>query len=237
MDRILCWRPCLILVLVWAGVLYSSEASAAEFYSWIDPSGTTVMTDDPGRIPPATERSRITVHRFRDTDRVTDQVRLTLRSSAQDQIDSKSEPVLSRQSDTVLSVDPTELLDALLDVPEDRLKPQYTWVPLSGSLLIGSRAVSGFWWRAGAMPAKDAFKAFLRQPVRRLWHEQRHPWADSLSWNSIPRSGNATYDQVFRERQALIQQTVPHGTSSPDVSQLCCGAGRAGISGGRGAGQ
>src|SRR5213594_3619882 len=41
-----------------------SAVFSGEFYSWIDGSGTMVITDDSGQIPPPTLRSQIAVHRF-----------------------------------------------------------------------------------------------------------------------------------------------------------------------------
>lgn len=231
--------PCarVILVLGCITVPCSSHAAAAEFYSWIDPSGTMVMTDDPGRIPPAAERSRITIHRFRDVAPLTDQPHMNIRSSSRDQAGSEGESVFSRQSNTVASVDSAELPEVVLDTPEERLKPQYVWVPLSSPRLIASYAISGFWWHPGVMRARDAFEAFLRKQTQRIWHGQGHRWANSPSWNPVPRSGNAVYDQVLRERRALVQQTSPHEMPSPAASWPCCPAGRTGISSGRAAGR
>src|SRR5207249_7020324 len=41
-----------------------SAVFSGELYSWIDGSGTMVITDDSGQIPPPTLRSQIAVHRF-----------------------------------------------------------------------------------------------------------------------------------------------------------------------------
>ncbi|HJU06670.1 MAG TPA: hypothetical protein VJ692_16095 [Nitrospiraceae bacterium] len=46
-----------------AGVSFSE---AAEYYSWIDPSGTAILTDNPSQIPPASERSAVSVYRYPD---------------------------------------------------------------------------------------------------------------------------------------------------------------------------
>jgi hypothetical protein len=55
------------LWLVWVAALSGSvTVRAAEFYSWIDPSGTMVMTDDPSSIPSSATRSPVSIHRFED---------------------------------------------------------------------------------------------------------------------------------------------------------------------------
>ena len=52
---------------MWAWVVWLSPVTeAAVFYSWIDSSGTVVMTDDPTRVPLLEERSAVRVHRFLD---------------------------------------------------------------------------------------------------------------------------------------------------------------------------
>ena len=57
------------LFLPAAFLCLSSQAMGAEYYSWIDPSGTMVITDNAGQIPPAGTRSAISVHQFPNAGR------------------------------------------------------------------------------------------------------------------------------------------------------------------------
>jgi hypothetical protein len=176
----------------------ASAPRAAEYYSWIDPSGVLVMTDDPNRIPSPTQRSTVEIHRFQDPSPGLSGPATNAGASAGAPETQAPEP-------------PPDLPSVVVGMPDDPVRSQYVWVPLGQPLPIGSEFVSGFWWHPGISSPIDAFKAFLRQhqlAAGLLPAATGAPRA-TLPPPALSRSPNPTYDQVLRERQALIERTFP----------------------------
>lgn len=46
--------------------MHRPDARAAEFYSWIDPNGTVVLTDDLSGLPPSLPRQSVWTYRYAD---------------------------------------------------------------------------------------------------------------------------------------------------------------------------
>jgi hypothetical protein len=55
---------------IWAAVT-PGPGWSAEYYSWVDPSGTLVLTDDLSGLPPAMPPSSVWTHKFRDRPETT----------------------------------------------------------------------------------------------------------------------------------------------------------------------
>lgn len=57
----------LLPAALWIAVLaVAAPARSAEFYSWIDPSGTIVLTDTLNGLPPAMPAASVRTHQFED---------------------------------------------------------------------------------------------------------------------------------------------------------------------------
>ena len=188
-----------------------THGDAAEVYSWIDPSGAIVMTDDPGKIPPATQRRSLSIHRF-ETD--APGVGSAVEAGASEQSprpvpqEARRDPVESRRAQSV--TDDAADSDVVLKMTDDVDRESYVWMPFQTPIALGSEIIYGFWWHPGVTSPVDAFKSYLRR--------HRHP-VPSGSWLSSvlqpgrrarrteeTSSGNSVYDQVVRERQLLIQR-------------------------------
>ncbi|MGH7230666.1 MAG: hypothetical protein ACREJU_04820 [Nitrospiraceae bacterium] len=215
-----------------------SPAGAAEFYSWIEPSGTAVLTDDPSRIPPADERSAVAIYRY--PDRASSPPSPQRNMVGTEGLIGRAQPRMPESAAyaELSSVDPADIdaPDVLLDQPEQSFQSDYVWVPLQAPLLLSSRYVSGFWWRPGRASPTDGFNAALLQLARGTLKNHGMPnrhRAGVSAYGSAISSGNAVYDQVVRERHSLQQAaqsvfSVPRSTGAG----VCCGTGRSSFSGG-----
>ena len=204
--------------LLLTGVLFlPASVLANDYYSWIDVNGTMVMTDDPSRIPSSGNRSQIQVHRF---------VEAPPSPPGQAPAEPASrEPEESPPAARPEAVDPRalDLPLVLLNEPENQVRAQYVWVPLLSPLFVGGTSVSGFWWHPGAMSPVEAFKHFLAQYYR----QQQSQWMPGavVPYPYHPGmrrgpSGNALYDQVVREREALQESIrLRHFPNSPPPGQ------------------
>lgn len=199
---------CALLI---GALCFPSFGLANDYYSWIDANGTMVMTDDPSRVPPATSRSEIQIHRFKTVPPSPSGKPDAERASSE-----REEPPSARPE----AVDPLDLNMplVLLDEPENQVKAQYVWVPLLSPLFVGGNSVSGFWWHPGATSPVEAFKQYLAQHYR----QQRAQWMPGVGvpYPSYPGTGPGTagnsYDQVVRERQALEESIrLRHFPNSP----------------------
>jgi hypothetical protein len=204
-------------VLLMGAVCLPGLAPANDYYSWIDVNGTMVMTDDPSRIPPADNRSQIQVHRFTEAPPAPPRTAPAEAASR--------EPEEPPQAARPEAVDPSslDLPLVLLNEPENQVRAQYIWVPLLSPLFVGGASVSGFWWHPGATSPVEAFKHFLAQHFR----QQQNQWMPGAS---VPYpfhpgfargpSGNALYDQVVREREALQESIrLRHFPNSPPLGR------------------
>ncbi|MGH7227706.1 MAG: hypothetical protein ACREIH_00715 [Nitrospiraceae bacterium] len=226
-----------------------SAAFPGEFFSWIDASGTMVITDDSGQIPPPTQRSQIAVHRFvgKATPATMPDGRLPVARGADPtppvRGPSESERVAPEQKTEPQphAVDPADLdlPQVLLDAPEETVKTQYAWMPLLSPIYLGPSPVSGFWYHRKVHSPVDAFKQFLRQQPQHLQHLQGGqavaggsqmpyggvPNGPPSTSNPIYNSGNYVYDQVMRERQALNERIASQMRPASQTSPQCCGKG------------
>ena len=207
MRRLLGALPPLLCLLL--GTI-PEHVAAAEVYSWIDQSGIVVMTDDPGQIPPATQRHSLSIHRF-ETDApagvrsadsgVSEEPRGPVRREVpRDVAESRPAPTVS---------DDAEDSDVVLKMTDDLDRDSYVWMPLQTPIAFGSEVIDGFWWHPGVTSPVDAFKAYLRRHRRPV---PKGSWLSTAPQSGRQRktqetfSGNSVYDQVVRERQLLIQR-------------------------------
>jgi hypothetical protein len=222
-----------------------SAVFPGEFYSWIDASGTMVITDDSGRIPPSTQRSPIAVHRF-DGKAITSSKpgdHLPARASnpappAQEPSENLKVAQEEKAASQPNAIEPADLdlPQILLDAPDQTVKIQYDWVPLLSPIYLGPSPVSGFWCRRDVHSPMDAFKQFLRHQHRQLQSGQvvaggRHrqnagvPSGPASSSTPVYNSGNYVYDQIMRERQALNERIASQFRPVTQTSPQCCGKG------------
>lgn len=212
-------------------------ASGGEFYSWIDPSGTMVMTDDPSKIPPPTQRSEVQVHKFLRSQPSASKASVARPPTSMEARDPSAETptapsVAGREASRAAPVDPNdlELPTVLLEPPADGVQSQYVWVPLTAPIYLQSGSVSGFWCHRKVKSPVDAFTQFLRSQLQRTASGQpvgvvSWPFAGTSSGpppasTQIPRSGNTVYDQVMRERQALNERAISQSTRNTVYDQV-----------------
>lgn len=223
---------CILIVTAASGV-----ALAGEFYSWTDSSGMMVLTDNPGRIPPATSRGPVAVYQFKDSPPPSPQDRAVRMARAAASMDMYAEDILPEpdpmpsphwSAQRVEPIDPAELgiSEVLLDVPAEPVKPQYVWVPFVVPVYLGAGAVSGFWCHRDATSPILAFKQFLAQNpgmvgivqnvTAVMTRPQRH--GDMVYHPALstlpPTSGNPVYDQIMREQQAMLQRIYSRPAAS-----------------------
>ncbi|HEX3203272.1 MAG TPA: DUF4124 domain-containing protein [Nitrospiraceae bacterium] len=188
-----------------------AHGDTAEVYSWVDSTGAVVMTDDPGRIPPATQRHSLSIHRFDTSTAASDQsMERGNRSEERNAPDpqeirhdpAESVPITRGNDDASAS-------DVVLKMTDDLDRDSYVWMPFQTPLAVGSDVVGGFWWHPGVTSPVDAFKAYLRRHHRPVPKES---WLSTVLQSGRPRttqemsSGNSVYDQVVGERQLLIHR-------------------------------
>lgn len=230
-------------VVVWVGcAALTPVATAAEFYSWIDAAGTMVITDDLSRIPPVTQRSPVSVHRFHDSPTFPSQASASPFPETRIPAPTESEERFSKVQKTSpertavhgpAPVNPADLdlPTVLLEPPDESVRTQYVWVPLLSPLSLSSGSVSGFWSHRDVPSPVQAFKEFLSQyrgPTQGgqmimgggqglSGDTRQHPPSSS---NPVYNSGNQTYDQVMRERHMLHEQIAARiraGTQLPPL--------------------
>jgi hypothetical protein len=158
---------------------------AAEFYSWIEPSGTMVMTDDPSSIPPSVTRSPVSIHRFEDPVRSradvtrrqvspvaqqpsgeesTDGLRDTGRDAGGKPRGTNTEEKRTEPDEIGETPESDDSHDPiLLEAPEDTVRREYLWVPLLAPVYVGTSHISGFWCHRSVSSPVAAFKTFLAQ--------------------------------------------------------------------------
>jgi hypothetical protein len=238
---------------VTAALLWIASSPSAvfpgEFFSWIDASGTMVITDDSGQIPPPTQRSQIAVHRFvgKGTTSSKSDGHLPVARAADpappvqkpsDDLKVAQEEKAASQPNPINPAD-LDLPQVLLDAPEETVKTQYAWMPLLSPIYLGPSPVSGFWYHRKVHSPVDAFKQFLRQQHQHLQHLQGGqgvaggsqmpyggvPNGPPSSSNPIYNSGNYVYDQVMRERQALNERIASQLRPVSQPPAQCCAKG------------
>jgi hypothetical protein len=219
-----------------AGAL-AHAASGGEFYSWIDPSGTMVMTDDPSKIPPPTQRSEVQVHKFSRSQPSVSKASVARQPASVESSDPSVEkpataPVAGREASRGAAVDPNDLdlPTVMLEPPADGIQSQYVWVPLTAPIYLRSGTVSGFWCHRQVKSPVDAFTQFLRTQLQKTaanqpigvvaWPPTGMPSGSSAMSAQTPYSGNTVYDQVMRERQALNDRIVSQSTRNTVYDQV-----------------
>jgi hypothetical protein len=227
-------RAFFITTLVLAVLGWTNGAIAApgtEFYSWIDPSGTMVMTDDPSQIPPSAVRSPVSIHRFQERPITHDVARHPRRKpvpSEQESITQEPPVEPTKPTQIVQKTEPavpaeTETAPVLLETPEETTRNQYLWMPLLAPVYLGGNLVSGFWSHRSVSSPVEAFRRFLAKhdfPKQQILITGGHLQlgnvfpAPASSGPRPPRArANAAnamtpvHDQVMRERQAMIERT------------------------------
>ncbi len=214
---------CLLGGLVWGGSL----ARAGDYYSWIDATGTMVITDDPGQIPPVVNRSSVFLHQFEERSQVLVKRDLQpptpLPSDSQPALVSSEGPSkheLPLPDKPLVNPAEAELPPIVVTQPEDAVKDWYRWIPLTTPLYLTTGAISGYWCHQNVSSPEDAFQRFLG--IQRTGLSHQGPFVAGLGQREAngplgSRSGNAIYDQVVRERRALIERNamlVPSGGAS-----------------------
>ncbi|MEK6617213.1 MAG: DUF4124 domain-containing protein [Nitrospirota bacterium] len=218
----------------------ASFAGAGEFYSWTDASGIMVMTDDSSRIPPATVRSPVAVHRFQDSrpspSQPQESVRVLSSPAASEPAESSSANQKESQQPAKrepVPVNPADLdlPQVLLEAPGETVRTQYLWVPLLAPIYLGSSSVSGFWHHRNVSSPVEAFKHFLRQHPQQLQSIQAgtggSQWTSGgvltgpkAPSNPVYNSGNYVYDQVMRERHALSERIASQFRPAPQAPRV-----------------
>jgi hypothetical protein len=240
-------RAGLILLALGEAICAASAAGAAEFYSWITPDGTMVVTDDASRIPPEGERSPVNVHRFKDSPRaglsstVSDaSVRATLPDTdATSSLETRSNDRPSVMRDTVEAEPADQDLSAVsLEEPTQPTLPDYRWVSLTTPLYLTSGPISGFWCRRHVKDPLRALVDHLR--AMNLWTGAGPMTLNGnggYRWGVIPEgpvaglSGSSSVDpvsdRVLREQQAVIERNYLLLKAAQQeiarVSPSCCG--------------
>ena len=220
---------------------------SGEFYSWIDASGTMVITDDSGRIPPPTQRSQIAVHRFDGkappSPKPGGNPLVTPAAAPAPPVKGPSDSQSVAQEQKAVSqpnpIDPADLdlPQVLLDAPEEAVKTQYAWMPLLSPIYLGPSPVSGFWYHRNVRSPLEAFKQFLRhQHLQQMqgsqvvmgggqWQSGGVQNGPPSSSNPVYNSGNYYYDQVLRERQAFNERFASQFPSTSKPPPQCCAKG------------
>lgn len=203
--------------LVWGLMWGASPARGGEFYSWIDASGTMVITDDPGQIPPAENRSSVFLHQFEERSQVA--VKREFDEPASDRPPTKASPEgvpkeeVSSPEKPLVNPAEAELPPIVVDQPEEKIKDWYRWIPLTTPLYSTRGAISGYWCHQSVTSPEDAFQRFLRQ--QRAGLANQGPFVSGAHRREGggfkgplgSRSGHAIYNQVIRERQALMERS------------------------------
>lgn len=219
---------------------HPTPSFAAEFYSWIDPAGTMVMTDNLSLVPPATQRSPVSVHRFLDRPPLPALSQRQPEPSQDNEASPPADPSQKIVADQakVPAVDPTllDLPNVLLENPDETVKAEYVWVPLLSPIYLGASPVPGFWCLRTVTDPGAALKDYLGRHLGQVVIGGR-PWRyDPLGplpsnaqagWGRLLRNGNPFQERVLRLQQALSQPRVSHGQSVPVAGHTVTGNGRA----------
>ena len=235
-----CARGLLAVLLGAVLACHPTPSLAAEFYSWIDPAGTMVMTDNLSLIPPATQRSPVSVHRFLD--------RPPLPPLSEKEPEPRHEPNASPPADLsqkpvvdqakFLAVDPAllDLPNVLLEKPGEAVKAEYVWVPLLSPIYLGASPVPGFWCLRTVTDPGAALKDHLSRHQGQVVIGGR-PWYYSpvgppfpnvqAGWGHLLRNGNPFQERALRLQQALSQPRVSRGQPAPVAGPAVTGNGRA----------
>jgi hypothetical protein len=127
-----------------------------------------VLTDDLSNLPPAPQRSAVTVHYFTerpptpaklpDAPLDPDQLKLKENQNSSPEEKPGSAPEPRRADPTNLDL-PTVMLDS----PAEAVKWQYAWVPLTMPQYHGGNSINGFWAHHNAGSPFAAFHELLQR--------------------------------------------------------------------------
>ena len=200
-----------------------SFAGTTQFYSWVTVSGEMVLTDDPGQIPARNVRGPVSVHHFQEGAR-SSPVRSTITADPH-----RSNPLAGETTGAPLGVteaEASDMMDILLEPPEQGMAGDYDWVPLASPAYVGSNPIYGFWTNRAVSNPSIVWKQYLNQ-LRKVT-----AFSPSARWMrpSASRGGSDASHKSLRDRQNLIanlpaaglspaMRTVPH---APTPSARCC---------------
>jgi hypothetical protein len=216
-----------------------SGGLAAEFYSWIDSSGTMVMTDDLSRVPPAIQRSAVSVHRFLDRQSEPPFSRVQSESNENGEVSLQARLSQKTGGDQTqpLPADPAllDLPKILLVTPDERAQAEYVWVPLLSPLYLGASPVPGFWCLRSVTDPGVALNAYVNQHRGQVM-VGGSPWRygpvgilpDNAGpvWGHLYGRGTQTHNQVMRMQQMLSGRIVLHGQPAPASGPAAAGNGQ-----------
>jgi hypothetical protein len=219
--------PTILAGVLLAVLLVPVGVPAGEFYSWIDPSGTMVLTDDPGKIPPATERSPVAVYRYReprglpsDKPHSAASTEMIVRGEVLQQestatISRGAKPSARDSQVPIASGIESEPAPVLIEQPDAPLRGQYQWMPLVAPIYVGNSTVTGFWCHRSVSSPVEAFTKFLRQRQAppgggpgasggSAWRHSGVSVGTSGTSSQALGSGNYVYEQLLRERHSPL---------------------------------
>jgi len=221
-------------------VCHPTPSFAAEFYSWIDPAGTMVMTDNLSLVPPATQRSPVSVHRFLDRPPLPSLSQKPSEPSQDTEENLSADPSRKTAADQaeVPAVDPAllDLSNVLLENPDETVKAEYVWVPLLSPIYLGASPVPGFWCLRTVTDPGTALKEYIGRHLGQVviggrpWHYGPlgpSPSNAQAGWGHRSWNGNPFQERVLRLQQALSQPRVSHGQPAPVAGRTVIGNGRA----------
>ena len=183
----------------------AAGASADEYYSWIDRSGTIVLTDDLSNLP-STHRNTVTIHYFSERSTPAPSLEkptepLTPSESPQP---SQEKPQPAVEPRAVNSAD-VDLPLVLLDSPEEGVKWQYAWVPLTMPISHGGNSINGFW----AHHQTTSPFATFSEVLQRNGGQQPIMGARVIARHNQRQAGMPSDIRFMRELRALSERMTP----------------------------
>ena len=188
--------PCVFGLVGLSGLVWTPAlATTTQFYSWVTPAGEMVLTDDSGRIPPASARGPVSVHRYQE-----------IAPSISIQSRQPSSPDVSTQEEAVgitAALQDAEVRDpnhVFPEEPEESLAANDDWNPNASPVTLSAAPVYGFWSSRGQANRSTVLARSVRQ-LQRLasaWPQARRPYQAAMRENA----GMAS--RAARDRQALF---------------------------------
>lgn len=200
-----------------------SFAAATQFYSWVTATGEIVLTDDPGRIPPQNVRGPVSVHHFQEAARSTP-VRSTVKAHPH-----RSNWLAGETTGGpwgLTEAETADMMDILLEPPEQGMAGDYDWVPLVSPAYLGPSPIYGFWTNRAIFNPSIAWRQDLNQLQKAAASSPSRRWMRP----SVSRGGSEATHKLLRIGQPLLTKlptpglspamhAVPHATTP---SAHCC---------------
>src|SRR6185295_4281381 len=137
--------PCVFGLVGLSGLVWTPAlATTTQFYSWVTPAGEMVLTDDPGRIPPASARGPVSVHRYQE-----------MASSISIQSRQTSSPAVSTPKEEgvgiMAALEDAEMRDPhqVLPEPAESLSANDDWNLNASPIILSAPPIYGFWSSRG----------------------------------------------------------------------------------------